>query len=112
MRSACKWLLESSRSMRFILCLVSAGLWSRRPKAVTVRNAPDSKEWTAAVRAAARFACSVGTELKTFVCNTLSRRIVFFSNLNESFGDIHWMRKHDALLFLCFRSISPLDLWG
>lgn len=33
-------------------------------------------------------------------------------DLNELFGDIHWIRKHDALLSPCFGSISPRDSWG
>jgi len=86
--------------MRLMLCLVRAGLFRRRPKAVTVRQAPEIKALTAAASAVARLACREGTESRIVVCNTWSKRIVFFLGSNTLFGDKHWIRKHGAAMSL------------
>lgn len=82
-------MFDNSRSIRMMLCFVRAGLLSRRPKAVTVRKAPDISAPTAAANATARFWCSEGTVSRTIVCNTLSERIVSFLGSNDLFGDKH-----------------------
>ena len=46
------------------------------------------------------------------MCNTSRMRTVLTPDLNDLFGDNHWIRKHGAHLSACFRSKSCADSWG